>query len=252
VAQVLDVTRSVGRSLLQSDGEWQARNQALADSLGELVVRHSRREGGRGLDVGCQQGALTDALAARTALAWTGVDPLIAGSGRSPGGRPLRHAWAHDLPFPDGAWDCVLLANVYEHLVPRQRQPALDEIGRVLAPGGAVVGQLPNPFFPIESHSRLPFMGWLPSSRLRAAYWRLAPVPWKDEPPPAPGIEPFYVVTMRDLNRRATAAGLERVEVRTFNYPVAALPRSVQRLAGWLAPSLRIVPWAWQFVYRKA
>jgi SAM-dependent methyltransferase len=246
VAQVLGVTRR----LLQSEGEWAARNRALATSLSELVTSYVWCQTGKGLDIGCQAGMLTDTLAERTSLSWSGVDPLIADRRVSRGGLELRHAWAHHLPFPDGHFDCVLLANVYEHLLPEQRQPSLDEIARVLASGGIVVGQLPNPYFPIESHSRLPFMGWLPSG-MRRAYWRLAPVPWRDEAPPAPGVLPFYVVTIRDLTRRAAAAGLERVAVRHFNYPIDALPQAVRRLARWLQPPLRLVPWAWQFVYRK-
>ena len=30
----------------------------------------------------------------------------------------------------------------------------LHEISRVLRPGGILAGQIPNPYFPIESHSR--------------------------------------------------------------------------------------------------
>jgi hypothetical protein len=111
----------------------------------------------------------------------------------------------------------------------------------VLVPGGVVVGQLPNPYFPIESHSRLPFMGWLPL-RVQKAYWRLAPVPWEHD---------FYVVTVRDVKRQSQAVNLDVPLVRRFSYPPEVVPESVRWAARALARPMKVVPWAWQFVLRK-
>src|SRR4051794_9787797 len=104
------VTR-LGRALLQTPDEWAARNTVLADALTDLVNRHASSVTGRGLDVGCQSGELTDALARRTALEWWGVDPVIEVERRSPDGALLMPGWAHQLPFPAGHFDCVTLAN---------------------------------------------------------------------------------------------------------------------------------------------
>jgi SAM-dependent methyltransferase len=209
--------------------------------MADLLTRFAPHGTPRALEVGCQFGDLIDALAPRTSFEWSGVDPVITEPMTSKGGASLAPGIAHSLPFPDGAFSAVLLANVYEHIAPKLRRTSLAEIERVLAPGGVLVGQLPNPWFPIESHSRLPFMGWLPY-RLQLHYFRLSPVSWPHD---------FYVIGVRHLRRTARTAGLERVLIRNYNYPLAVIPASVRPLA-WLAqPVTRIFPWAWQFVFRK-
>ena len=110
-----------------------------------------------------------------------------------------------------------------------------------MRPGAIVVGQLPNPYFPIESHSRLPFMGWLPL-RLQKKYWRLSPVPWEHD---------FFVVTLRHLKREAEAVGFNVVQTSNFNYPAAALPKAARPIAALLRRPMRRFPWAWQFVLRR-
>jgi SAM-dependent methyltransferase len=86
------------------------------------------------------------------------------------------------LPFPDGFFDIVYCSSVIEHVtVPKQmvwklrsgrlfreqafaRQKAFaTEIRRV---GRHFFVQTPYRHFPIEAHSWLPFLGWLPRSLL--------------------------------------------------------------------------------------
>jgi SAM-dependent methyltransferase len=227
--------------LLQTREEWSARNTALAASLADLIEPHIQLATQRGIEVGCQNGRILDELVDRTALHWVGVDPVISDAAQSPRHNVyMTHGVAHAIPFSDESFDCVVLANVYEHIEPDLRDGSLREIRRVLAPGGILVGQLPNPYFPIESHSRLPFMGWLPY-RAQLLYWRLSPVAWDHG---------FYVVTVRDLRRRAERMGLETLLVRKFNYPRAAIPESVRWAARLLAKTMEVFPWSWQFVFR--
>jgi hypothetical protein len=101
--------------------------------------------------------------------------------------------------------------------------------------------QIPNPYFPIESHSRLPFMGFLPIG-LQRRYWQLSPVPWEHD---------FYVVTMRHVRYHAAASGFRVVHSKPFNYPLEAIPARVRPVARATAPLMRVFPWAWQFVLRK-
>ena len=243
-------TARLGGWLLCTPDEWATRTEALSDSLRELIVEYASPTAERGLDVGCQTGLLSARLARTTELTWTGVDPIIATPRRGPDARvALLPGFSNDLPFDADGFDCVVLANVFEHIYPEDRQASLDEIARVLTPGGILVGQLPNPYFPIESHSRLPFMGWLPPA-LRPRYWRLAPVPWRNDE--FPRDTPFYVVTIADLQRCARAAGLDVELVRNFHYPAAALPQALRWTAGAFRRfPLRHLPWAWQFVFRK-
>ncbi len=228
--------------LLQSPEEWTARNRALASTLSELIQSYVHVETLRALDVGCQVGTLTDLWESPPGFKWWGVDPVLQQPMLSrKKAAELLPGWAHQLPFPASHFDCVMLANVYEHIAPEQRTSSLAEIQRVLVKGGILVGQLPNPYFLIESHSRLPFMGWLPR-RVQLIYWQLAPVPWKHG---------FYVVTMKDLKRRAETLGFETVIIRDFNYPIEATPKSIRGAAWLVGPVMRIMPWSWQFVFRK-
>lgn len=235
----------MSRRSATSAEEWSARNRSLAAGLGELIERHLARTTGRGLDVGCQNGALTSLLAKRIDLEWAGVDPQIEQPITSPDGIPLHPGWAHDLPFASESFDCAVLANVYEHIDPDLRGRSLAELYRVLAPGGILVGQLPNPYFPVESHTRLPFLGWLPAPA-RRAYWRFARVPWRRRHPPR-----FHAVTVGHLRRTARAAGFRAVEIRGFNYPPESVPRRLRWAARALAAPMRLYPWSWQFVFQR-
>lgn len=232
---------AVRRGLLQSTEEWATRNRVLASTLNELIRGFIQVRTFRGLDLGCQSGTLTDALESPTNFKWWGVDPIIQEPCLSSNGAKLLPGWAHHIPFPDSHFDCVVFANVYEHILPEQRIASLTEIHRVLVEGGILVGQLPNPYFPIEAHSRLPFMGWFPL-RVQKMYWRLAPVHWKHD---------FYVVTMKSLQRSAEGLNFETVVIRNFNYPIDAIPQSLRWTARLAVPIMRIFPWSWQFVFRK-
>lgn len=237
----------VGRALLQSPEEWEVRNRVLAESLSRLAEKYLRNTTGRGLDVGCQYGDFTDRLNAHTSLAWEGIDPILEEKQESPQGATLYPAAADSIPRPDCHFDCLILANVFEHIPPDFRYASFKEMHRVLQPGGIIVGQIPNPYFPIESHSRLPFMGWLPVS-LRKKYWRLAPVPWQGN---SHWEHDFFAVTPRHLKAEAARAGFQVVMVENFNYPVTALPKVVRPLAVTLSVLMKRFPWAWQFVLRR-
>lgn len=47
------------------------------------------------------------------------------------------------LPYPEGAFDTVLLISILEHLQPADQHQAFSEIKRVLRPGGQVVYGVP-------------------------------------------------------------------------------------------------------------
>jgi SAM-dependent methyltransferase len=159
----------------------------------------------------------------------------------SPQGATLYSAAADRIPYPDGHFDCIVFANVFEHVSAEHRIASLSEMYRVLRRGGTLIGQLPNPYFPIESHSRLPFMGWLPR-RLQKKYWRFSPVSWEHD---------FYSVTIGHLRRAARRAGFHVIETKNFNYPPEALPRAVRRAAILLKRPMELYPWAWQFVLTR-
>lgn len=230
-----------GTGLMQSRTEWSLRNQTLSRSLCDLVNLYRAFDARRALDIGAQHGALMDRYADLTGLEWTGIDPAFDEESRSPQGALLVPGLADKLPFEDGRFDVAMLANVYEHIPPDSRAASMREIRRVLSPEGVVVGQIPNPYFVIENHSRLPFMGWLPVS-LQKRYWSLSRVPWEHD---------FFVVTPRHLRSDAEAGGFTVRLVQRFNYPLDVIPSNVRPIARAVYPaSRRVMPWAWQFALR--
>ena len=85
---------------------------------------------------------------------------------------------ALELPFEDGAFDVVFSNAVIEHVGPRDAQRRfVDEALRV-APRAFVT--TPNRWFPIEVHTRLPLVHWLPVGLAHRAY-DLARKPWAKE-----------------------------------------------------------------------
>ncbi|MBM3502169.1 MAG: class I SAM-dependent methyltransferase [Armatimonadetes bacterium] len=126
-----------------------------AHVLGGLSRRTAEREaafylpylraGMRLLDCGCGPGSLTVDLAQRVAPgAVVGLDleadqfALAEARARERGARNVtfRQGSLYELPFEDGAFDAVFAHAVLYHLSRPER--ALEEICRVLAPGGVV------------------------------------------------------------------------------------------------------------------
>jgi 2-polyprenyl-3-methyl-5-hydroxy-6-metoxy-1,4-benzoquinol methylase len=123
---------------------------------GRTVVRQMEGylplAGRRVLDVGCQWGAATIALAQAGADV-TGVDvfpPFIEGAqvrAREHGAKAeFLVAPAEKLPFADASFDSVLCQNVIEHVASHRR--AVEEIARALKPGGRVYLDGPNRLSP--------------------------------------------------------------------------------------------------------
>lgn len=103
------------------------------------------RPGERVLDLGCGGGTITSAIATRVLPGGhvTGVDISrdaieIARSsrGQSPG-LTFTQADAHDLPFPDGAFDAATCVSVVVFCAEPPR--VLAELRRVLRPGGRLL-----------------------------------------------------------------------------------------------------------------
>jgi SAM-dependent methyltransferase len=117
----------------------------------------------RVVDVGCGESGLA---AFEPELHITGVDrverPRYAG-------RRFVRADATALPFADGDFDIAYSNSVIEHVVdPGERARFAAEVRRV---GRRYFVQTPNRWFPVEPHSLLPLVHWLPR-RLGRRLWR--------------------------------------------------------------------------------
>ena len=85
---------------------------------------------------------------------------------------------ACDLPFADWAFDVVHSNAVIEHVGGRERQEAF--VREAVRVGKRVFLTTPNRWFPLEVHTRLPLVHWLPSGAAGRAY-DLVGKPWAKE-----------------------------------------------------------------------
>jgi SAM-dependent methyltransferase len=135
------------------DGMWWYRG--LHAQLVALAAS-SRARPLRVLDAGCGTGGLLRRLAATlpdAEVVGMDFDREACGFARAKSGRPVANGSINALPFRDGAFDLVLSADVLCHAgVDEDR--ALAEIGRCLAPGGALVLNLPAYDWMASVHDR--------------------------------------------------------------------------------------------------
>jgi SAM-dependent methyltransferase len=169
-----------------------------------LVDRHlsSAR---RVLDVGCGEGQLARRIASHGASV-IGLDPTPSQTHEAhvrAGGPQYAQAGAEALPLRSNSFDAVLMCLVLEHLDPFE--PAIDEIARVLEPGGRFVLMLNHPLL------QTPGSGWIDDQILEEQYWRVGPYLEDDArlEEVAPGIElPFVHRPLSRYVQAMSAVGL--------------------------------------------
>jgi SAM-dependent methyltransferase len=129
----------------------------------------------RVLDVGTGEGQLARRIAALGAEV-VGIDPTVAqiveAQAREGGPRYAR-ASATAIPIRSASVDAVVACLVLEHIEPFE--PAIDEIVRVLAPGGQFVLFLNHPLL------QTPGSGFVDDHILGEQYWRVGPYLPDDE-----------------------------------------------------------------------
>jgi SAM-dependent methyltransferase len=106
---------------------------------------------------------------------------------------------ACDLPFADGEFDVVHSNAVLEHVGGLERQAAF--VREAVRVGRRVFLTTPNRWFPVEVHTRLPFVHWLPAAAAGRAY-DLVRKPWaKDNHLLGPGeLRSLFPVPVRVHN----------------------------------------------------
>ena len=137
----------------------------------EAIVQVLRRsvpgiDGRNWVDIGCGNGEIAGHLASRGARTVVGVDPETW-----PAWSVLRARHSNlslleglfdqaQIPLPEASADVVVCNQVYEHVGDPRR--LIQNIQRVLVPGGVCYFAGPNLLWPIEPHVYWPFVHWLP------------------------------------------------------------------------------------------
>lgn len=85
---------------------------------------------------------------------------------------------ALELPFADGEFDVVFSNAVIEHVGGRELQRSF--VAEALRVARRAFVTTPNRWFPVEVHTRLPLVHWLPDAVSHRAY-DLARKPWAKE-----------------------------------------------------------------------
>lgn len=117
------------------------------------------------------------------------------------------------LPFRDSAFDVVHASAVLEHLGHQGRQTAfIAELARVARRAAFLT--TPNRWFPVEVHTSLPLVHWLPAQAFRSLLSRLGHDVLACE-------EHLNLVGARDIRRACRDAG------------IASFRLSSVRLLGW-------------------
>lgn len=148
-------------------GKMPARAEYYANSMPKLPVS------GVGLDIGSGDGIIASQIYSRYRINMIGLDIAVHPSLR---GEFVR-ADGTSLPFKPESFAMVTCFSFIEHVPESLRAKLYQEIYRVLQPSGYLVVQLPNRFFPIDQHSWLPFMGYLPGRFHSVFYHAFVSVP---------------------------------------------------------------------------
>lgn len=107
--------------------------------------------GARALDLGCGRGRHLHAIASHSTATAIGLDLSaqdLAATRDAFKLMPERKDWgvaqgtALNLPFADDSFDAVVCSEVLEHIIPYET--ALDEIARIVKPGGALAVSVPR------------------------------------------------------------------------------------------------------------
>jgi SAM-dependent methyltransferase len=195
------------------------------ETVDALEARHGSIEGLRILDLGSGPGWYADELRARGATVVAierDPDEVGAASGLAIGD-------ATGLPFPDGVADGVLCSNMLEHA--SDTQAVVDEIVRVLRPGGWCYLSWTNWYSPWGGHDMTPYQYLGPNLGPKLYEKRHGP-PRKNRY--GEGLFAVHIGPTLKMVRRDPRVTIDQVEPRYWPWarPVAAIP-GVREVVMW-------------------
>jgi len=181
----------------------------------------------RVLDVGCGEGQVGRRAAGLDGVSFVvGADPTwnqVTVAAERGGGVTVVRAAAERLPFSPGSFDAAVACLVFEHIEPLDE--AIDEVGRVLSPGGRFLLLLNHPLL------QTPGSGWIDDTILDEQYWRIGPYLVEDARPEEVDKDVWIPFIHRPLSRYVNAmaaAGLYLTRMEEPAPPPGFLGRAAE------------------------
>jgi len=159
------------------DREYIGKGMVRANFLFKKIAEYIPLEGKRVLDLGCGMGNVS-ILGSKYCSRVVGLDVSLNAVKRTKWRVNLRQAKgvhlvngdALKLPFVDEVFDLVITYDLYEHV--KDKDGLLEEIFRVTKRKGFLVLTTGNRFFPLDRHTLLWFIDYLPE-KLATRYVKL-------------------------------------------------------------------------------
>jgi len=193
------------------------------------------------LDVGTGEGQIARLASEGGTTRVIGVDPTLAQIGEAAkrgGGPAYARGEASSLPFPDASFDAVVACLVFEHIP--AVDAAIDEVARVLQPGGRFLFMLNHPLL------QTPSSGWIDDQVLDPPeqYWRIGAYLVEDTTIEEVEKDVFIPFIHRPLSRYVNAlaaAGLVLRRMLEPAPPAGFLARAVEYQAAATIPRLLVL-----------
>jgi ubiquinone/menaquinone biosynthesis C-methylase UbiE len=149
---------------------------------------------------------------------------------------------AQKLPFKDNTFDTVTLISLIEHV--KNTQSALLEAIRILKPGGELVIQVQNKYFPFESHTGLFGLYYMPGFCRR---WLLEKLGYHFYFEAVPGL-PTLTEIKKSLKGTAQCQSISTVVL-----PHEIIPAKVRGIYKMAVKTrvVKIIPQSWLVIFSK-
>ncbi len=185
----------------------------------------------RVLDVGTGEGQVARLASARGSSTVVGIDPTanqVTEAARRGGGPGYARAGADQLPFADASFDAVVACLVFEHI--EAVDDAIDEVARVLRPGGRFAFFLNHPLL------QTPGSGWIDDHMVDPPeqYWRIGPYLMEDHTVEEVEKGVFIPFIHRPMSRYVNAMAEAGLVLRRMVEP-SPPPGFLERSPGYLA-----------------